>query len=323
MADQETQSELPVVIGGAPTDDALNTLRVVKDSMLHKTFQSVNAVAAPPSNKVFTLPKLPESQQVGYTAGVKKDITCCTIGPFLVEKNAAYDYIMMANAAALVKVSLPIHSAFRSWDEQKALEIERSNPAVAKVKGVAAKAGFSNHQSGVALDLAVGMTKADYIAGRFTAEYLWLVSNAAQFGFDHDEGAKVNEPWHWTHLSYTVKGVPAFQAVTGFTVDVAATAGEASSSSSSGVQLFLAKETHDVTTALARNKDATQSSRSDLNTANAVFKFNQTNGVGSYVADAKAAQQTLLAPPKPFDRATLSRLVYDFTTGLWGDGKPV
>lgn len=60
--------------------------------------------------------------------------------------------------------------------------------------------GYSNHQSGLAIDFATTVDNVELRAGsrdRWTKSwfYQWLQENAAQYGFSPLNG----EPWHWTH----------------------------------------------------------------------------------------------------------------------------
>lgn len=46
----------------------------------------------------------------------------------------------------------------------------------------------SNHTRGYAVDFAVSQG---------SASFQWLVAHAAEYGFNHVEGASIAEPWHW------------------------------------------------------------------------------------------------------------------------------
>jgi hypothetical protein len=322
----ETQNELPVDVTAKTT--ANSTFDVLKKYGLDlgkKAFEAANATASPkaPDQATVSLPQLLESTQTGYRSGVANPIVCCMVGSHLIEKNTAYDYILMSNAASKAGVTLRVSSGFRTNEEQTRLFIERSNPAVAAVKGVAARPGYSNHQSGIALDLDVGMTKADYIAGRNTAAYLWLVKYGGEFGFDHVEGAKVNEPWHWTHLQMKIVGTAAFQAATGMAVLTTDTAVNAAASGQSGTLRLTNLEGHDDTVSLARATSFSQSSRQTMLTERSIFSAYSSSYVSSRVSQLQASKLTLEEEPKAFEQATLNPLVYNFATGLWGDNKAV
>lgn len=319
---------------------AMATYQSVGSSYVQGALVSSNAAVPPKSTPLVQLPQLQESEATGYVVegkrpnlkSVKKQITLCTVGKFLVEKNTAYDYIMMATAAAKDGISLPIVAGYRTWEYQNKLYIERQNPAVAAELGIAAKPGFSNHQSGIALDIYVGMTKPMYIARQLTAAYIWMAGDseiggtrkgfAEEFGFDHKEGAAVDEPWHWTHWSYKIVGTQAFQSSTGFEVLTADTAVAAGNANQSGIARVAWAGIHDETVGASRARAMSRSSRGTLFTAQSIHQANMSNGVGEQVSRATAAT-TLEAEPATFVEGSLGAFSYDFSTGLWGDGKPV
>lgn len=336
MADNTTETE-----NAAPEGTVTSTIKAGFDSLKKftadfgkKAFEHANATPAPKVQGPLALPTLTESMHTGYsgwydkktkTAHVTaKQITCCAIGPYLAEKSTAYDYILMSNAAAIAGISLPINSGFRTMEEQTALWIERSNPQVALDKGVAAYPGTSNHQSGHALDIHVGLKKAQYIAGERTAAYLWLEAHAAAFGFDHVEGASVNEPWHWTHLGSTIVGTSAPSSATMFSALVVDTAVNAAASDQSGTARLNNLEGHDETTSWSRAASAAGGmSRQNALKEGSVFKANMSRGVTNRVSQLEATKLVMAVDSKAFVFKTVAKLVFDFKTGLWGDGKPV
>lgn len=92
----------------------------------------------------------------------------------------------MRAAAVEAGVKLKLNSAFRSYAEQVRLYLKSFMPG----EPTAAKPGFSNHQSGRAVDIAVGGTSSPV--------YLWLANNASKFGFRR---TVASEPWHWELVS--------------------------------------------------------------------------------------------------------------------------
>lgn len=311
---------------------SMSTLQAVGSGCVQNALVSCNATVPPKSTPLVQLPQLQESAQTGYVKGVKKSITCCTVGKFLVEKNTAYDYIMMATAAAKDGISLPIVAGYRTWEYQNQLYLERQNKAVAAKLGIAAKPGFSNHQSGIALDIYVGMTKPMYIARQLTAAYIWMAGDseiggtrkgfAGEFGFDHKEGASVDEPWHWTHWSYTIVGTQAFQSSTGFEILTADTAVAAGNANQSGIAKVAWAGIHDETVGASRSLTMARSSRGALFTAQSIHQANLSNGVSQNMSMATAAT-TIETAPAAFVAGSLDSFSYDFATGLWVDGKPV
>lgn len=94
-------------------------------------------------------------------------------------------YFKMINAAKEDDIRVAINSGFRSYHEQKLLwdGFNKHLPGF----NTAAKPGFSNHQNGIALDIAV-------VGGAGNPTYDWLAANATSFGFLRTVSG---EPWHW------------------------------------------------------------------------------------------------------------------------------
>jgi len=308
-----------------------SSVKQVTENKKTAVLVSVNAANAPKINGPIPLPKLQESAQTGYVRGKSQSITCCTVGRLLIEKNTAYDYIMMAAAAARDGIVLQLSSGFRSMEQQQKLFTERSVKAVADKLGVAARPGYSNHQSGRALDIDVKMTKAMYMAKppQYTAEYLWLAGDgtpqnpghAAGYGFDHAEGHSVNEPWHWTHLKKEISGAPAFYAATGFTELTEETALAAASLNIAGTKRGVYKAAHDLAVSLSRSASMGGTSRASLFKEQASFCANQSNGLSHATSQFEAS--TLEAEPAAFNLTTLASFSYNFETGKWEDGDAV
>ncbi|MDP1750613.1 MAG: M15 family metallopeptidase [Acidobacteriota bacterium] len=94
-------------------------------------------------------------------------------------------YLMMVEAAKAAGISVAINSGFRSYGEQDLLfrGFKQGLPGF----NLAAPPGMSNHQNGIALDIAVS-------GGAGTPVYNWLAKNATSFGFVRTVSG---EPWHW------------------------------------------------------------------------------------------------------------------------------
>lgn len=122
----------------------------------------------------------------GYVNGRAKSIRLGSIGNGKkLRVDAAAQFNKMKAAAKRAGVTLTPVSGFRSMAEQKRLY------ALYKAgKGnLAARPGYSNHQGGVAVDVATG--------GSYSSKaYKWLAKNARQYGFVNDVRG---EPWHWTY----------------------------------------------------------------------------------------------------------------------------
>lgn len=124
-----------------------------------------------------------ETRDTGYSNGMPFSISVVTVDGENVERETANAYYVMAQAADRDGVSLHVVSGFRTMAEQERLyacylDCNCNNC------NLAARPGYSNHQSGHALDLnasAPGVLQ-------------WLETHAASFGF---ERTVPSENWHW------------------------------------------------------------------------------------------------------------------------------
>lgn len=122
-------------------------------------------------------------ESIGYRRGKPFSIDVVTIDGSPVERATANAYWAMREAAAKDGVELTIYSAFRSPEEQEYF-YRCYRTCSCNGCSQAAKPGFSNHQSGHALDIAVWSPDV----------HPWLVAHAPKFGF---AATVPKEPWHW------------------------------------------------------------------------------------------------------------------------------
>jgi LAS superfamily LD-carboxypeptidase LdcB len=127
----------------------------------------------------------------GYKQGKPFRIRLTTIGWAEVEVATAAAFRKMERAADRDGISLGIRSGFRSHDRQKWLYQAWREGWGNK----AARPGFSNHESGRALDL--------YVNGDIM---YWLNRNAKRFGFKQTVRG---EPWHWEFTPAAAKRATA------------------------------------------------------------------------------------------------------------------
>lgn len=118
----------------------------------------------------------------GYSHGRATRICVVRIEGALVEQRTAQAYLEMKSAASRSGVILRIVSGFRTMERQRYLYDcwRRRAPGC----NLAAPPGYSNHQSGLALDLNT----------RDRGVYNWLASNGQRYGFRRTVSS---EPWHW------------------------------------------------------------------------------------------------------------------------------
>jgi LAS superfamily LD-carboxypeptidase LdcB len=116
----------------------------------------------------------------GYRNGRPFPIRLVEVDGKQVEARTAKAFRAMQSAAARDGIQLVIRSGFRAHEKQKELyrkyRAGRGNPA--------ARPGYSNHQSGTALDIIV----------RDPATLAWMEKNGPRFGFHRTVRS---EPWHW------------------------------------------------------------------------------------------------------------------------------
>ncbi|MDB4945407.1 MAG: D-alanyl-D-alanine carboxypeptidase [Labilithrix sp.] len=121
-----------------------------------------------------------ETTETAYSGGKASTIKVIKVGGKAVSKATGHAFLKMQAAADTAGVSLSISSGFRTMSEQKYfyncyLSGKCNNG------NLAAKPGFSNHQSGYALDLSTSS---------------WLAKNAGKFGF---ERTVASETWHYEY----------------------------------------------------------------------------------------------------------------------------
>jgi LAS superfamily LD-carboxypeptidase LdcB len=120
---------------------------------------------------------------VGYVAGEKTAIKLTDINGKDVELRTAKAFRVMSKAARKHGVDLRIRSGFRTFQKQATLykQYRRGQG------NLAAPPGYSNHESGRALDLYVTDHKA----------FDWLQEHGATYGFHR---TVPGEAWHWEYL---------------------------------------------------------------------------------------------------------------------------
>lgn len=285
---------------------------------------NVNAAPSPQLDSEPALPVLPEQTLTGYSKGTATQFVAVSLDGFQVDKNTAYDFIMMRNSAAKAGIPLIINSAFRPMAMQQKLWDERmkpdGNPTPLGIKlGPAAKPGWSNHQSGKALDLAVGLTIADRLAGRTNAIFDWLKLNAEKFGFDNtDIPPKYPEPWHWRHQSNAVVGTPETKDYFAALLDLPGTAAAYAQGNGS-----LGKKVYDKLWGISRSVSMSMTGRDTFYAEKAASAADAGSACHNMSSVVCQADTRFNAPRSTMDETTLDPLVYNFDTGLWGDNKAV
>ena len=119
----------------------------------------------------------------GWAHGRKKQINLVHVSGVELEAKTAAAFRTMAKAARKVGIQVAIRSGFRSHEAQKELYTKFRRGW----GNLAARPGYSNHQSGKAVDIYID----DY------AVYEWLKKHASKFGF---KKTVRREAWHWEYV---------------------------------------------------------------------------------------------------------------------------
>ena len=121
----------------------------------------------------------------------------------------AYDaYIKMSDALKKEKLGIFITTAYRSYDEQKKLcDYYKKLYGDQYVKKYVAQPGFSEHQTGLAID--IGSVKSTTFAS--SKEYKWMIKNAYKYGYIlrytkkfEDETGFRSEAWHYRYVGVDI-----------------------------------------------------------------------------------------------------------------------
>ena len=123
-----------------------------------------------------------------------------------VEKKTYEQYAKMCDAAKLEELTLYATSPYRSYNTQLSLyKSYVARDGIKEADTYSARAGFSEHQTGLAIDiLTPGATMNNFIN---TKEYMWLIKNAHKYGFilrypkgkEHITGYMF-ESWHYRYV---------------------------------------------------------------------------------------------------------------------------
>lgn len=112
----------------------------------------------------------------------------------------------MQEAAHHEQIDLQVYSGFRSYEYQKRLIEDRVNNGepIDRVLSYLAAPGFSEHHTGLAIDLTTSGCTAGCEEFEATDAFKWLEGNASKFNFKmsyprNNPWGFVYEPWHWAY----------------------------------------------------------------------------------------------------------------------------
>lgn len=129
-----------------------------------------------------------------YVAGVPTRKNLSEVRPDKwLDREAAFAFSRMAQAALKVGIDLVLVSAWRSMPHQQRLYAEWEQ---GKRKFRPARPGWSLHQSGMAVDILRSHDDPDGGGPLVGATDKWLEEHAAEFGFYR---TVPGEPWHYEY----------------------------------------------------------------------------------------------------------------------------
>jgi len=129
-----------------------------------------------------------------------------------INAQAMPSFIALYEAAQAAGYPLSVTSSYRSYDTQVATyNYWVSISGVAGADTYSARPGYSEHQTGLAIDFANATGSCSLDCFGTTAEYQWLVDNAASYGFiqryiagQEDVTGYGAEEWHWRYVGVDV-----------------------------------------------------------------------------------------------------------------------
>lgn len=171
------------------------------NAAVDKVFYSdVEQVAYPDSilvmcNKNYSLPEDYVPEDLVYIVGTG----------YQLRKEAAEHYTKMNKAAKSEGIYFTVYSSYRSYSTQEGLfERYSLRDGVQVAETYSARPGHSEHQAGLAVDLASLSSNSSF---ENTREYSWLLDNAHKYGFIlryPDEYSDITgykfESWHWRYI---------------------------------------------------------------------------------------------------------------------------
>ena len=204
----------------------LGSVYVLNNPQLTKPAVQPKQETNPKDTQKITLPnELTEASSitvlVDKTHGLPKDYVPANLSsPYLnstadviqLRKEAADQAKAMFEAAKKDKVPMFITAGYRSYEQQKDYYEDRVNLlGEAEAKKIIANAGFSENQTGLALDVTDKADGHNTVSFAKTNTYKWLVKNAHKYGFilrypDNKETITgyTSMPWHWRYVGVDV-----------------------------------------------------------------------------------------------------------------------
>jgi D-alanyl-D-alanine carboxypeptidase len=177
------------------------------------TVNSTGAMATDPSSYQIVVNKVTPLSPLSYRP--TDLVTVSKYNPYgrILRREVAAKVIAMGNAMkAAGKGKLIVQSGYRSYSSQKSI-LKAKTSAIGKTKALllVAKPGYSEHQTGLAVDFAAYGVSTLTTSFAKTKAGLWLAANAYQYGFvlRYPKGKTAItgynfEPWHFRYVGIPV-----------------------------------------------------------------------------------------------------------------------
>ena len=182
----------------------------------------------PANDEAYTL----DLEVDGYLNGAMPDDRLMSFDGCTLERDAAYMYALLMEAAEEDGVSLSYEDCYRSFNLQASSYNSRCPVTETPTFGVdpltgatvqtgvksarvcsgppIARPGYSNHGWGRAVDF----TDGNGILGCSDETFRWMQGNAHRFGWVHPDwahcGMSTQEPWHWEFAGVTDSILPGY-----------------------------------------------------------------------------------------------------------------
>jgi len=126
------------------------------------------------------------------------------------EENCKNAFVKMAADAKTLGYNLRAMSTYRTYEYQENLYNKYvSNDGVSEADTYSARPGFSEHHTGLAID--IDNIKTSYLNFESTKEFNWLQENAHKYGFilrypkgREDITGYMYEPWHYRYIGVEI-----------------------------------------------------------------------------------------------------------------------
>jgi D-alanyl-D-alanine carboxypeptidase len=153
-------------------------------------------------------------QPVTYIPGDLVSVIDSNGSSYLLSAKAAPSFKAMSDAATADGESFYLTSSYRSYSDQVSTYAYWVNTSgTAGADTYSARPGYSEHQTGLAFDVAASVGGTNYVLSDFarTSQYQWLQAHAADYGFiqryyagsESITGYEAEE-WHYRYVGVTV-----------------------------------------------------------------------------------------------------------------------